>query len=609
MTSSINTQANTQESRLHNIVTKVNYALGLLTVATLTFANQLMIYCLWAWAISWVVDVFVDKRYLHPVFSWKKAGLYAMGLFYLLMIISLLYTDNFHYAQRQIERRLCFLLVPFMATFGFNSRYRIKQLMLAFVIGAMLSLLYSLCLPFAEYSMKTGERYLFQKSTYDQFVRICMGFKHRSYFGVMQLMALVCLWHLRRDLIRSWGSKHYYAILGCYVLFLILHQVLMRGRTPLLAMFALLVLLVLRLRKKHVKIMSLALLLIIVSLFAVWELHPRFQSIQVEKLASKELSLKEKDKRFGVWTSCFEVLSKDAVWLTGVGTGDLKDALNAQYRADGLDYSDLHAHNTFLNSWVELGLPGLLLSLFIAIWPFVACPKKHRWFMVAVSIPLYMLMLVETFTQPFHGVMLWSMFVMFFSYQYKEDDEEPLRAQSLRYLCYGILAVTAVLWLSFLELERNYDPRKPRSYAQADHYTVVKTLPGQVPAALQRCQGYRIEAGVGTRYNPQKDVCDFISSLYLPDTSYKTFSAWCYVSEDFDGSNVKIQSFRQEGDRQVFVSQEYDLRKKGQWQLLSINVEGMGNYADCSFFIRKNGVQNFDQLQGYVIFALPVFEK
>lgn len=129
------------------------------------------------------------------------------------------------------------------------------------------------------------------------------------------------------------------------------------------------------------------------------------------------------------------------------------------------------------------------------------------------------------------------------------------------------------------------------------------------PSSLDKCKGYKIEAGVESAYRNELQAAEFSSSVYVPSPAYKSFSVWCFVSEDFDGNEVLLQSFKRNGERLDYFFTSYHLQEKGQWQRLQLSVENLGNYAPCSFIIRKTGVENLDSLQGYVIFALPIFEK
>ena len=614
MTSSL---SNGQKYR--NAFAWLNYAMAILMVFSLTWPDALMLKVFFAWACTWVFDVVADKRYLRPSFSANKAPLFAAGAFFLLMLISFLYSDNMDYAMKVLERRLAFALLPLMAVFGFNDKYRLKPMLLAFVIGAMISLLFTLILPFADYLFNEEGRYLYQKSVSDQFVRIAMDFKHRSYFGIMQLMALVCLWYLRQDLSASWGKKSYWSIFGLYAFFILVHLLFLKGRTPLLALAALIIFAFASFlfKSKSFKQWGILLLLMLALAGGIgWTFYTRFHNDRLKLIEQTDPdAIKKDDSRSNIWQASMEILSEEGQWLFGVGSGDLKDKLDEKYAENGLSIKRRHAHNTMLNTWIELGLPGLLLVLFMLIGPFFSVKnKENRQFLLALAIPLYLLLMVEAFTQTIHGLLLWANFLLLCAYldTSPSTNEESCcnnLAIKLKNTCFIILALMALLWLVFLKMDQGYNPRNPRTYAQVKHYKVEKQLPMPYPSSLDKCKGYKIEAGVESAYRNELQTAEFSSSVYVPSPAYKSFSVWCFVSEDFDGNEVLLQSFKRNGERLEYFFTSYHLQEKGQWQRLQLSVENLGNYAPCSFIIRKKGVENFDTLQGYVIFALPIFEK
>lgn len=72
-------------------------------------------------------------------------------------------------------------------------------------------------------------------------------------------------------------------------------------------------------------------------------------------------------QRFEHWTAAIEIIKRN--WLFGVGTGDVQEAFNDQYRnSDTLldEYNWHRSHNQFLTLWVAFGLIGFLL--FLVFW-------------------------------------------------------------------------------------------------------------------------------------------------------------------------------------------------------------------------------------------------
>jgi hypothetical protein len=62
--------------------------------------------------------------------------------------------------------------------------------------------------------------------------------------------------------------------------------------------------------------------------------------------------------------SAKEVITEN--WCWGVGTGDVQDALNEQYKKIGFELGytvNLDTHNQYLQTWLGLGILGLALLL------------------------------------------------------------------------------------------------------------------------------------------------------------------------------------------------------------------------------------------------------
>ncbi len=68
------------------------------------------------------------------------------------------------------------------------------------------------------------------------------------------------------------------------------------------------------------------------------------------------------------WEACIKLL--EANWLTGYGTGDIQNQLNNQYLIDKHpQVLDFNAHNQYFQTWLGLGITGLLLLLTCLVSP------------------------------------------------------------------------------------------------------------------------------------------------------------------------------------------------------------------------------------------------
>ncbi|MCX6254223.1 MAG: O-antigen ligase family protein, partial [Bacteroidia bacterium] len=80
-------------------------------------------------------------------------------------------------------------------------------------------------------------------------------------------------------------------------------------------------------------------------------------------------------------------------------------------------------------------------------------------------------------------------------------------------------------------------------------------------------------------------------------------SVYCYVSKDFNGTWAILYA------SDAAIGQcNYDLKNKGKWQKLSINIKCKKGEAFGFLYFSKFGVKDFSSLKGYVIFAYPKIE-
>ena len=107
----------------------------------------------------------------------------------------------------------------------------------------------------------------------------------------------------------------------------------------------------------------------------------------------------------------------DQPWY-GSGTGDFQDVLDLAYEAKGysnLKERHLNAHNQFFQSWLGLGIPGLVLlfSIFVVIFQHAFSSGERVYLGFAALIAL--ISLTESMLNVQAGVVFFSFFVMLFS--------------------------------------------------------------------------------------------------------------------------------------------------------------------------------------------------
>ncbi len=597
------------------ITGKLNYYFALLLAFYLSLQDRWLILVFFCWLASWIIDVVLSKRYLEFRFDKKHWVIYLLWAYALLMLISVFYSQNLGYAYKIIERRVVIAAVPLTLSIGFSKEYKLKPLLLAFVAGNVFGLLFSLGIPVIEYLSDFRSRNMIHKYPWKAFLHFFLDFKHRTYFGINQMLALLSLLYLRKDLIPKMGKLYYWQ---CFIVYALVYTSLMLvlgGRIALIILVLVASFYVYNALNKHQhrKFALMVVLLGVLSMIALYAFHPRFESIRPGELAGNS-SLQSKDSRLGIWYSGMQVLEEDKQFLFGVGIGDVKDLLKEKYEQNHLSTefieSNSHVHNTYLQVLLETGIPGLLCLLMLLIaFPLSLRDKKERLYAGTISFMFAMLMMVEVVFLQIGGLLVFSLSFLFLS-KTGSRKEEDLSLPDGFPKTFTIVNATMVLMALVvfcypLYGKKGYDPKDPTTYA-SNNYELIKELPGNPPEELQDCWGYKISSTCRGYYQPYFDRIEFLTGFYQPHPGGKgTFSAWCYVSEDFDG--IQVQIFTNSSTGQEF-SDVYDLSQKGSWQKLSFNYSGVDKLSPMSFFFAKYHVRDFSTLKGYAIFALPFYE-
>ena len=130
--------------------------------------------------------------------------------------------------------------------------------------------------------------------------------------------------------------------------------------------------------------------------------------------------------RHFVWQAV-DTLAKDTPWY-GRGTGSVNVVLGDTYRKMGFTYAvvqALNAHNQYLQTWLELGWPGLALLvsiLLIGFWQ----GWRGRPLLLALSLLASLSMVTESYMEAQKGV-------VFFGFMWALLGSEPLRKREAEF--------------------------------------------------------------------------------------------------------------------------------------------------------------------------------
>lgn len=344
-------------------------------------------------------------------------------LYFLLHLIGLTWSQNLRFGLFDIEVKAGLLVIPLcLLAHGRPDPDERSTIVRWFLIGLILAFV-SCLVPAIRTWSATGSLHGF---FYQDFSR----FLHPSYFAWYADTAVLLLWLDPSDRLLKGSLK------GGLLLFLSLLVFLCNSKAGFAGwIFATLFgAAVGSNRTKSFRSLLFAAAHVLLFVLLAWKAVPpsenRVQAMQ-ENLRADSLSARDPRStaiRVHIWEAAWSLVRERP--FSGYGTGDVKDVLLDRYAERGLAPAvekRLNAHNQFLQSWVALGLAGLLLLVWMlpaAAWRFRSSPLFFG-FLLLTGFNF----LVESMLETQAGVTFWALFYcLFLSFQsppVTHEDHQP----------------------------------------------------------------------------------------------------------------------------------------------------------------------------------------
>ncbi|MCE1169300.1 MAG: O-antigen ligase family protein [Sphingobacteriia bacterium] len=392
--------------------------------------------------LSFVVVIVSHFFFKTEPFNKKRVSLFFMLVgFYLLHFIGILYSDDSKSAWFDIEIKMTLLLSPLFFLFA-NSRLitliTIKRVVGMFVLGLFLMVLWRWTIIGIDV-IDTG--------IYDKlFYKSLAGEQHPTYLSLYLVFAIAVLIfnHLPDAVI---NIKHYLKI-RLLILFLFgLFLVMLSSRAALLSSVGLAILIILFDRRNkpverfstgcwygslvagsraqigRFKSVNSPYLDVVVALGIPFLLISLMRPVAVNRFAQIEnvitndttiaraVSEESTVQRMMILKSSLKVIK--STWMTGVGTGDIHDALERQFLADHANYSaqqNYNPHDQYLQTMIGLGLPGLLLLLIMLYGPLLYLRERINLVYLSFILVFGFNLLFESMLERQAGVLFYALF-------------------------------------------------------------------------------------------------------------------------------------------------------------------------------------------------------
>ncbi len=371
-------------------------------------------------ALNWIIEGhFKEKARL------LKKNFLALTFigFYGIYLLGLIYTSNFDYAFLDLQIKLPLLLFPLIlisARFTERQAYIIENV---FITACLVA--FTCCMGNAFY------KYFYRgikEFTYIPFSIIM----HPGYLSLSINMAVIIL--LNRLCIRENFSfnKQWWEILA--IAALVGFAVMLLARIGVVTVFfsvmafgSAFIIKRLGLAKGGV-ILTITIITSFYSISTIPNIKARMNqtidAIQSE-LENPDFGKKQEETvnssqaRIYIWQSAWVIIKKNPI--IGVGTGDVRDALQESYKENGLMFAikrRLNSHNQYIQTTVTLGFMGLMGLLACLTFGFLKGIRSKDWIYIGFLGQMALFFLTDSFIEIQVGAVFFSFFNSFLAFRH-----------------------------------------------------------------------------------------------------------------------------------------------------------------------------------------------
>ena len=395
---------------------KAHYFIAILIAFTLPFGKftPLFISLL---LVNWIVEADFKTKFNN--FIKNKLAILFVSL-YLIHVLGLIYTNNMASGLFDIQVKLSLLIFPLIFASRPLTKAELSNVFFAFTIGLVYASIYMISRAVSLYFIEHEVAFFYKKFS---------ALIHTSYISMYMNLAiiwlLITLFNKEREQLFSKISSSFLILFFSFII------VLLASKSGILtlALIYIGILLYFILYKKNYLVGVIGILLIAFSLVLVSRFAPvvtnRIDSfLGAFHTESNTETTESTSVRMLIWESSNQVIKNN--FLLGVGTGDAKDALNAEYSkkniANALDHN-LNAHNEFYQIFICLGIVGFIILVLNLFYPIIYYSKTADYLYVIFLLIITFNFLSESMLETQAGVMFYAFFNSIFGLKHNENIE------------------------------------------------------------------------------------------------------------------------------------------------------------------------------------------
>ena len=365
------------------------------------------------------VTLLLDKsfyRKFSSVFN-NKLGVLMIGYF-LILSLSLSYSENLQEGLRSLETKFSFFVFPFFIPFLFSKNFPKENVMKIFLWAGMSYVFVSYIDAAVDYYSTRNIASFFYSELGVGFFQDG-SFIHPTYASFFYNILISYLGLKIIDTKKNWTSQVPSII---SLLTLSVFVFMLSSKFGILALIINFILLLIYYVKQSKRLMF---ALVVFGVFGALSvliisqtpLKKRFSSAYTAMVSPSDKPSSTR-ARIDVWSVTVELIEENPVW--GVGAGDIRNQLMTKYENKGFDLyqkKGYDSHQEFLQTYAALGILGLLTMIGMFLILFLKAFQTGNFLLFIFSFLLLMFGMLESMLERQAGVVFFVFFgLYFFSY-------------------------------------------------------------------------------------------------------------------------------------------------------------------------------------------------
>ena len=429
------------QTNIINRLKKLDYYAFLLLVFSISFYREISAFTYAIWVLFGLITLFInskDKRIRIDKNLTNKRVFALLLLYYLLLTMSLLWSQDTIKGLHKLETKLALIITPLMFLNIPHYFYRkVDEVFNAFILGVLVASM--LCLIIAlvksieldifrfyeilnkpleifNIVIEVGNHFFYSKFSH---------FLHPTYFSMMITLSVIVL-RFKRLKTNKKGQTIYY-LFG--ILFLLFILFLLSSKAGLFITYTILfldiIIYIYKYRKFKILLKQLLFYLTLLYLALTYNYRKPVDnivaSVDIEDVSFGKVHNGSTSSRITSWKVATKVALRNPI--LGVGIGDSHAKVKEEYEkkefASNIKHH-LNAHNQFFEDALRIGIIGVVIFIFILIIPFISSIKQEKYLTAYFMILIGANALFESILEKQTGVMFFSVFYCFLVFIYRE---------------------------------------------------------------------------------------------------------------------------------------------------------------------------------------------